>query len=104
VANDILLQMRIFTTLPYDVFMVLVSRLKRFQLVYYGGWTSGSIIIEDQLLLTLMKLTMNCKDGDLALRFNVSRRTVSNIVNTLISALYELLLGHSETSLLLELR
>jgi len=38
-----------------------------------------------------MKLTINCKDADLAVRFNVSRMTVSNIVNTLISALYELL-------------
>ena len=61
---------------------------KKFKLVYYSSWTPGSIEIEDQLLLTLMKLTMNCKDADLAVRFNVSETTVSNIVNTLISALY----------------
>jgi len=74
----------------YDVFIVLVLGLQRFEITYYCGWTP-SMSIGDQLLLTLMKLNMNCKDADLAVRFNISRATVSNIFNSLICALHELL-------------
>ena len=82
--------MRMYTTLSFDVFMVLVRCLKRFDINYYSGW-APHISLQDQLLITLMKLTMNPKDADLALRFSVSRTTISNIFNTLVTALHELL-------------
>jgi len=83
--------MRMYTTLTYDMFTMLLHCLQRFTLTYYSGWAPGSISLEDQLLLTLTKLTMNCKDADLGLRFGISRPSVSNIFNTMIYALYELL-------------
>jgi AraC-like DNA-binding protein len=83
--------MRLFTSLPYDVFRILALTLNRFQLQYYFGWPPTSMSLDDQLLMTLMKLTMNCKDADLAHRFNCSRSTVSNVFNTFVHALHELL-------------
>lgn len=41
--------------------------------------------------MALMKLRLNCKDLDLAVRFNTSRATVSNVINTYISVLHEIL-------------
>jgi len=83
--------MKMYTTLTADIFMFLVHCLQRFDLTYYNDWTPLSLSLPDQLLMTLMKLTMNAKDADLALRFRVSRACVSNVINTLICALYELL-------------
>ncbi|KAJ8412664.1 hypothetical protein AAFF_G00116150 [Aldrovandia affinis] len=45
----------------------------------------------DQLLLTLMKLRLNCGILDLATRFNCCRATVTNIFITISSALYDIL-------------
>ncbi|KAJ8389958.1 hypothetical protein AAFF_G00112430 [Aldrovandia affinis] len=45
----------------------------------------------DQLLLTLMKLRLNCGILDLATRFNCCRATVTNIFTTISSALYDIL-------------
>jgi len=53
-------------SLAYDVFAVLVMTLKRFDLQYYASWEPVSVTLENQLLLTVMKLTMNSKDADLA--------------------------------------
>ena len=47
--------------------------------------------LENQLLLTLMKLRLGAKDLDLADRFNVARATISNIFHTFLHALHELL-------------
>ncbi len=92
VVNAIHVQMIMFTTLTIDVFNILVSTLQRFQpLNYYSGWRVTVISLEDQLLMTLMKLKLNANDLDLADRFSVSRATVSNILNTLICALHEIL-------------
>ena len=79
-----------YTSLPYDIFVILESCLARFKLNYYYGWTP-SLCIADQLLLTLMKLTLNLNDLDLAQRFGISRTSVSNIFYTLIHALHEFL-------------
>ena len=83
-------KMLLYTTLQLDVFLILVSLIKRFPLVYYAGWVP-SMPLEDQLLLTLMKLSLNLRDCDLAHRFCISRTTVSNIFTTLIYALHEIL-------------
>jgi len=46
---------------------------------------------------------MNFKDADLAHRFGISRATVSNIFNTIIYALYELLYEGSQLHNLINL-
>ncbi|XP_067670925.1 uncharacterized protein [Haliotis asinina] len=84
-------KMLFYTTLHYNVFKNICSMLERLDLNYCAGWKPSTISMENQLLLTLMKLTMDCKDLDLAQRFDISRATVSNISNTLIHALHELL-------------
>lgn len=83
--------MLLYTSLPYNVFGVLVSALSRSTLSYYRKWTPTSISLADQLLMTLMKLKMNCKDADLAFQFECSTATVGNIVITLVHALHNLL-------------
>jgi len=69
-------------------FHLVVSTLQRFELVYYYGWTV-QMPMEDQLLVTLMKLRLNVPMLDLAVRFGVSRTTVANIFTTLICALHD---------------
>ena len=76
----------------FDIFDMLVNLLDRMQpLNYYAGWLVTSLPVADQLLLTLMKLRLNCRDLDIAERFAISRTTVSNIIITFISALHEIL-------------
>lgn len=83
--------MLLYTSLTSDVFDIIVRCLSRFSITYYSGWSVSSISLEDQLLMTLMKLRLGCPDMDLAVRFNTSRGTVSNIIHTFICALHELL-------------
>jgi len=76
-----------FTGLP-DVATVLFleSLLSKFELQYHSDWTVQIMPLVDQLLLTLMKLRLNCGHIDLATRFNCSTATVTNILTTIISA------------------
>ncbi|KAH3887068.1 hypothetical protein DPMN_011082 [Dreissena polymorpha] len=84
--------MLLYTSFPVDVFQVMAGVLKRLNpFNYYAGCTVACFSLEDQLLFTLMKLRLNCKDLDLAFRFDTSRGTVSNIINTYISVLHEIL-------------
>lgn len=83
--------MLLYTSIPYDVFQILVSSMKRFDLKYYYNWKVLSFSLEDQLLITLMKLRLNLRDLDLAQRFGTGRTTIANIVKTVICALHELL-------------
>ena len=67
--------MLLYTSLQHDVFATLLSGIQRFALTYYRGWTPTSLslenqLLENQLMLTLMKLKMKCKDTDLAFRFD----------------------------------
>ena len=82
--------MLLYTSIPLDVFMI-IQTLARFTLRYYAGWKVTSLSFQYQLLLTLMKLRLDCRDLELAERFGVSRTTISNIVHTFIVALHELL-------------
>ncbi|XP_039527349.1 uncharacterized protein LOC120479133 [Pimephales promelas] len=81
-----------FTGLP-DVATVLFleSLLSKFELQYHSDWTVQMMPLVDQLLLTLMKLRLNCGHIDLATRFNCSTATVTDIFTSIISALYEIL-------------
>lgn len=83
--------MLLYTSLTSDVFDVLTSLLERFDLTYYSGWKVEGLSTADQLLMTLMKLKLNCRDLDLSERFGVSSTTVANIVKTFITALHEIL-------------
>ncbi len=47
--------------------------------------------LEDQLLMTLMKLRLNSRDLDLSVRFCISTSTVANVVKTILSVLHEVL-------------
>ena len=83
--------MQFYTSLQADVFKALVSTLSGFgPFNYCAGLAVSCLNIEDQLLMTLMKLRLNYKDLDLAVRFSTGRQTVSNIVNTLYSVLLEI--------------
>ena len=60
------------------------------------------MVLEDQILLFLMKLRHNFGHTDLALRFSVSAATVTNILRTFVAAfveaLYKPVLGKGLTS------
>ena len=83
--------MLLYTSLHYDVFRILAALLGRFKLNYYAKWTVVCLSIEDQLLMTLMKMRLASQDLDLAHRFGVSASTVSNVVHTILVALHEIL-------------
>ena len=92
IAGFVCWQMLLYTSFSFDIFDILVNLLDRMQpLNYYAGWLVTSLPVADQLLLTLMKLRLNCRDLDSAKRFAISRTTVSNIIITFISALHEIL-------------
>lgn len=73
----------------FNVLVALLERMGPFN--YYNGWTVQGFSTSDQLLMTLMKLRLNLRDLDLAERFDTSKSTVSNIFNTYIAALHEIL-------------
>ncbi|XP_050315255.1 uncharacterized protein LOC126749581 [Anthonomus grandis grandis] len=60
-------------------------------LKYYAGWNVRIIPKIDQLLMTLMKLTLNLPHDDLSIRFSCSTATVTNIIMTWIYALHKVL-------------
>ncbi|XP_034046320.1 uncharacterized protein LOC117527924 [Thalassophryne amazonica] len=84
-------KMLFYTSLQYDVFCILISSLKRFELKYFYAWKVKSLSLEDQLLVTLMKLRLNLRNLDLAHRFGSSETTIGNVIKTFICALHDLL-------------
>lgn len=81
-----------YTGIPTNVlFMVLFETMDSLKLKYYSGWQVKLFPKIDQLFMTLMKLRLNMPHEDLAIRFNCSSATVSNIVVTWIHALHEVL-------------
>jgi Helix-turn-helix of DDE superfamily endonuclease len=92
--------MLLYTSFPSDVFDILVKTLTGLQpLNYYAGWRVTTLPLQDQLLVTLMKLRLNYRDLDLADRFGISRATVSNIIHTFICALHEILYDGIHTAI-----
>ena len=76
-----------------EIFNVVVNYVSRFEnsLNYYSGWRVESIKIEDQILLTLMKLRQNYTNLHLAQLFHCSTATISNVLLTFIHVLCRLL-------------
>lgn len=78
--------MLLYTSFPTDVFNIIDQILKRMApFNFYDEWEVNSFSLEDQLLICLMKLCLDFKDLDLAVRFWRSCAPISNIVNTFIS-------------------
>lgn len=78
-----------YTSLKPQMFRIIDSTLQRFPLVYVDSWTPSAFSRTDQLLMTLMKLKLNCPFLDLAERFCTSRATIHNIIITHVFALHE---------------
>lgn len=83
--------MLMYTSLRPDMFKAIDELMRRFTIKYIDGWTPSFISQSDQLLMTLMKLTMNTPLLDLAERFNTSATSVNNIVTSQICAMHEVL-------------
>ncbi|XP_074554593.1 uncharacterized protein LOC141810719 [Halichoeres trimaculatus] len=69
----------------------LEALLSKVDLQYHFDWNVQNMPLIDQLLLTLMKLRLNCGVLDLSTRFNCCRATVTNIFITISSALHDIL-------------
>lgn len=80
-----------YTSLRPDMFHAIDEMMQRFQVKYIDGWRPSFISLTDQLLMTLMKITMNTPLLDLAERFNTSASSVNNIVTSQICAMHEVL-------------
>lgn len=83
--------MLMYTSLRPDMFKAIDAMMRRFPIKYIDGWTPSFISQSDQLLMSLMKLTMNTPLLDLAERFNTSATSVNNIVTSQICAMHEVL-------------
>ncbi|XP_031331506.1 uncharacterized protein LOC116162110 [Photinus pyralis] len=79
-----------YTGLPNNsVFCALYNLLKDLEINYYLKWQVQIISKKDQLFMTLMKLRRNFPHLDLAVRFNVSQATVTNVVLTWVYILHQ---------------
>ncbi|CAI6370298.1 unnamed protein product [Macrosiphum euphorbiae] len=79
--NDELLNS--YTGLPSNsVFQALYNLVKPLNIEYHLMWSVESINKEDQIFITLMKWRHNFPHFDLAVRFNSSSATTTNIVIT----------------------
>lgn len=81
-----------YTGIPSnEVFIALYNLVKNAEIKYHLNWNVESISKIDQILLTLMKLRNNFPHFDLAVKFNCSKGTVSNVVVTWINVLHAIL-------------
>ena len=93
---------RMETGLPTkEVFDIVVRHALRFKdsINYFAGWRVESIIFEDQIFITLMKVKQNYTNLHLAQLFNCSVATIANIVTTFIHVLHEILFKDIMTSI-----
>lgn len=94
--------LRMETGLPTkEVFQIVVNYASRFKdsLSYYAGWRVESIIFEDQILITLMKLRQNYTNLHIAQLFSCSVATISNVVTTFIHVLHNILFDDLMTTI-----
>ena len=85
---------RMETGLPTkEVFQIVVNYASRFKdsLSYYAGWKVESILFEDQVFITLMKLRQNYPNLHIAQLLSCSVGTISNVVTTFIHVLHSIL-------------
>lgn len=78
-----------YTGLPdRQIFSAVFKYLNVQNFIYYSGWSVVNIPRIDQFLMTLMKLKLNLLHDDLALRFNCSKGTVTNIILTWLHVMH----------------
>lgn len=82
-----------YTRLRPDIFHIIDKMMQRFQIKYIDGWRPSFISLTDQLLMTIMKMTMNTPLLDLSEKFNTSASSVNtcNIVIFQMCAMHEVL-------------
>lgn len=93
---------RMETGLPTkEVFQIVVNYASRFRdsMSYYAGWKVESMLFEDQILITLMKLRQNYTNLHLAQLYSCSVTTISNIVTTFVHVLHNILFKDVMTSI-----
>ncbi len=82
----------LYTGLPKStIFETLFKLIENIEVKWYLKWGIKKLNKIDQLLLTLMKLRLNCPHLDLAQRFDISQAAVTNIVITYVHLIYEVL-------------
>jgi len=81
-----------YTGIPSnEVFIALYNLVKNAEIKYHLNWNVESISKIDQILMTLVKLKNNLPHFDLAVKFNCSKATVSNVVTIWINVLHAIL-------------
>ena len=80
--------MKHFTGLTPDMFDICLGLCRRFDINYRDGWRVDCLSLEDQLFITLVKLRCNIPHHYLSVQFNVSERTIGNVVSTWIAVLH----------------
>ncbi|CAM4514876.1 unnamed protein product [Leuciscus chuanchicus] len=73
----------------FNIFVGYVLRFKE-SIVYYAGWKVECLSIDDQILMTLMKLRHNYTNLHLGQLFQCGSSCVANVVLTFIYVLHEL--------------
>ena len=103
ILHQLLPQMFFVWKLDYqqEVFQIVVNYASRFKdsLSYYAGWRVESIIFEDQILITLMKLRQNYTNLHIAQLFSCSVVTISNVVTTFVHVLHNILFDDLMTTI-----
>lgn len=74
-----------------NIFSALLRFMSNFDMKYHLKWNVIKYSKEDQLLMTLMKLRLDLRGKDLAVRFGCSPATITNITETWIIALHQIL-------------
>lgn len=69
----------------------LITTFESLNFNYYSGWNVKNLGVEDQLLMTLMKLRLDTPMLDLALRFGINERTATNVFKNMLFTLHKLL-------------
>jgi len=80
-----------YTGLNEEMFEIIVTLCSNVTFSYYLGWNVTCFSLNDQILMTLIKLRLNLGHKDIAFRFNTSSSTVSNVILTFIIVLHKIL-------------
>lgn len=83
--------MNYHTGISRKAFDIVSELCTEIDIMYIYKWISNDISLNDQILLTLMKLRLDLGYVDLSVRFSISTHTVGNIILTFIHVLHKLL-------------
>lgn len=80
-----------YTGISKEMFDIIINLCEFVEFNYYNCWTVECFSINDQVLMTFLKLRLNLPYKDIAFRFNTSQSTVCNIILTFIVLLHSIL-------------